>query len=80
MRNLSTILGPDKIHVNLLSPGCIRDDSMSQEFIDKISKLIPLGRPGSKKELEIPLMVLLHAHDCYLTGQSLIIDGGRTII
>lgn len=79
-KNLASMLASYSIHVNILCPGTILEDSMPNSFVSKVSKRIPLGRPGNLSELELPLIFLLNAHYSYMTGQSLIIDGGRTIL
>jgi len=79
-KNLASMLASRSIHVNILCPGTIFEDTMPVSFVNKVSQKIPLGRPGNLSELELPLIFLLNAHYSYMTGQALIIDGGRTIL
>ena len=79
-KNLASMLASRSIHVNILCPGTILEETMPATFVNKVSQSIPLGRPGNLPELEIPLLFLLNAHLSYMTGQALIIDGGRTIL
>lgn len=79
-KNLATMLASSSVHVNILCPGTIFEESMPDSFINKVSSKVPLGRPGQLSELELPLLFLLNAHKSYMTGQSLIIDGGRTTL
>jgi len=79
-KNLASMLASRSIHVNILCPGTIFETSMQETFISKVSQKIPLGRPANLSELELPLIFLLNAHLSYMTGQSLVIDGGRTIL
>ena len=77
-KNLATMLASSSVHVNIMCPGTIFEESMPESFVKKVSQKIPLGRPGQLSELEFPLLFLLNAHNSYMTGQYLIIDGGRT--
>lgn len=77
-RYLSTYLAPWNIRVNTISPGGIFNKH-NEEFSNRISKLIPLGRMGFDWELKGALQFLSSDASTYVTGQNLVIDGGRTI-
>lgn len=79
-KNLAAMLASRSVHVNILCPGTIFEESMPVSFVNKVSRRILLGRPGLLSELELPLLFLLNSHKSYMTGQSLIIDGGRTTL
>ena len=69
---------PDYVRCNALCPGGVyvnQDD----EFVDNLKKLIPLGRMASRNEYNEALVFLLSDASNYMTGQSLIIDGGRSV-
>jgi len=65
------------VRCNALLPGGI-EDNQNQDFIEKISKLIPLGRMANKDEYQGAIVFLLSDASSYMTGSSLVIDGGRT--
>lgn len=67
------------IRVNALCPSGIFNDQ-PREFVDKISNLIPMGRMMNKEELKGAVAFLCSDASSYMTGQSIILDGGRTII
>ena len=70
---------PDKnIRCNALSPGGIESDQ-SMKFKKKIKKLIPLNRMAYKSEYKSAVKFLCSDASSYMTGQNLIIDGGRSI-
>lgn len=65
------------VRVNALSPGGVFD-GQSDEFILKLSALIPLGRMANADEYRSAIQFLCSDASAYMTGQNLIIDGGRS--
>ena len=65
------------VRVNALSPGGVFD-GQSDEFILKLSALIPLGRMANADEYRSAIQFLCSDASTYMTGQNLIIDGGRS--
>ena len=50
----------------------------SEDFLKKVSKLIPLGRMAEKEELNGMIIYLLSDASSYVNGSIINIDGGRT--
>ena len=50
----------------------------SEDFLKKVSKLIPLGRMAEKEELNGIIIYLLSDASSYVNGSIINIDGGRT--
>jgi 3-oxoacyl-[acyl-carrier protein] reductase len=76
---LARELAPKKITVNAVAPGAIRVEDESAERMGIAEEKIPLGHYGSPAD--IIRAVLFFAYDAtYVTGQTLIIDGGRSLI
>ena len=79
-------LSPLKIRVNCVSPGMVRTEitkksveDLSLETILKDEKKYPLGY-GEVQQVANPIIFLLSEASNWITGQNLIIDGGRTSI
>jgi len=71
------------IRANAIAPGYIRTpltNTLSQEVIDELASLHPIGRLG--KPIEVAKAVLFLASDdaSFITGVTLPIDGGFTAV
>lgn len=77
-RHLASELAPKGIRVNAISPGGI-EDNHSDEFIINYSLRTPLKRMAMKREMSGAVIYLASDASSYMTGQNLIIDGGRSI-
>lgn len=74
--------GAPQIRTNLLHPGLI--DTSLGRLASQVSPLrdqvrIPAGRQGTGWEIAYGALFLLSNESSYMTGQSLIVDGGLTI-
>ena len=75
MRGLALELGPHGITANAVAPGWI---ATSAEEIDH-GTATPLGRSGTPEEIGEVVAFLASDRASYLTGQSIVVDGGNTI-
>ena len=75
---LSTYYAKFGIRVNCLCPGSVFDEQ-DKNFVKKISKLIPMSRMARVDEYKSAIQFLCSDASSYMTGQNLVIDGGRTI-
>ena len=75
---IATYWAKDGIRCNAISPGGVMNNQ-DEEFIDNLTKLIPLGRMASKDEYRSAIQFLCSDASSYMTGFNLIIDGGRHI-
>ena len=81
-RVLAKELAPEGIRVNAVQPGFIDTGFVTPYLADKPGKMaevlnhIPLGRVGSANEAAWPIVFLASPAASYITGQSIIIDGG----
>ena len=57
-----------------------RINSQSKEFVAKLVSRIPMGRMAKKDEYKGSIQFLASEASKYMTGQNIVIDGGRTII
>jgi NAD(P)-dependent dehydrogenase (short-subunit alcohol dehydrogenase family) len=77
-RYLATYWHESGVRVNALSPGGVFEQQ-DPDFIARLSALIPLGRMAKADEYRSAIQFLSSDASSYMTGQNLIIDGGRTI-
>ncbi len=72
------------VTVNALCPGSFDSPANRQHFspgplLDAVSAATPMGRIGTESELRTALLFLAAPGSSFITGQSLIVDGGWTI-
>lgn len=70
------------IRVNAIAPGLIETDivqGMDQEALKVLSQKIPLGRIGKPYDIVGAVLFLASDQSDYVTGQTLLIDGGLGI-
>lgn len=76
-RGLAHALAP-KIRVNAVAPGSVLlPEGWTQEQADKLISTTPLGRLGSAEDVAQAVMYLICAD--YVTGETIIVDGGRHV-
>ncbi len=77
-RYLATYWAESRIRVNALSPGGVVDGQDSS-FVSNLTNLIPMGRMASPGEYIGAIQFLCSDASAYMTGQNIVIDGGRSI-
>jgi NAD(P)-dependent dehydrogenase (short-subunit alcohol dehydrogenase family) len=75
---LSTYFADKGIRVNSISPGGVYTNQ-SADFVERLSKLIPMGRMANKDEYKGAIVFLCSEASSYMNGHNLILDGGRTV-
>ena len=73
--------GPHGITVNCLAPGWFCTDQNKilyedKEWVEYLSDRIPIKRPGEPRDLESAVVFLAAESSRYITGQTLLVDGG----
>ena len=75
-KSLAKEIGSRNITVNLVSPGFINTDMTSGLTIEKLESQIPLGRMGNPSDVASLVAFLAGEGAGYITGQTLVVDGG----
>lgn len=75
--------GPHGITVNCLAPGWFRTKQndvlyRNEKWVAYLKERIPLRRPGEPQDLEGAIVFLASDASRYVTGQTLLVDGGIT--
>jgi len=75
--------GPHGITVNCLAPGWFKTDQnkvmyADPEWVAYLVDRIPARRPGKPSDLEGPIVFLASDASEYVTGQTLLVDGGMS--
>jgi len=74
-----------KIRVNCICPGPImtsllKIDVPEEEDLQELAEAIPLGRIGEPFDIAYAALYLASDESAYMTGTSLVVDGGSTIV
>ncbi|MBQ7066436.1 MAG: SDR family oxidoreductase [Lachnospiraceae bacterium] len=75
---LATYWAKKGVRVNTLCPASL-ENGQDPEFIEKISNLIPMGRMSKPEEYPATVLYMLSEASSYMTGATVLLDGGRTI-
>ncbi len=82
MKSLAAELAPYGIRVNSVAPGAIltdMNDNYTPEKIAEVEKSIALGRVGNVDEIADVILFLCSSAARYLTGSTIIADGGSLL-
>lgn len=78
-RYLSSIYGKDGIRINTICPGGIFDNQ-NKTFVNQYNEKVPLGRMGNPEEIASATLFLASEAASYITGATIMVDGGWTAI
>ena len=83
-RNLAVEFGPSNVRVNCIAPGLIKTDFAralweDPQRIEAANTSVPLRRIGEPEEIAGAVVFLASSASNFMTGQTMVIDGGVTI-
>lgn len=83
IRSAALELAPLGVRVNGVEPGMIRTpamDNLGDSLLSaRIAAAVPLGRLGEPQDIASAMLFLASEHARYITGQTIIVDGGATL-
>jgi len=82
MRTAALELAKFKITINAVLPGNVLTEGateLGQEYLATMTAAIPLQRLGTVEEVEYAVAFLASEEAGFITGQTLVVDGGQTL-
>jgi 3-oxoacyl-[acyl-carrier protein] reductase len=82
IRTAAMELAAKKITINAVLPGNVITEGLEdqgQDYLDRMSASIPLGRLGTVAEIGNAALFFASEEAGYITGQTLVVDGGQVL-
>ena len=82
MRTAAIELAPFNVTINALLPGNIATEGLAglgADYIRSMEASVPMGRLGSVTDIANAALFFATDEAAYITGQSLVIDGGQVL-
>lgn len=74
---IATYWAQNGIRCNAICPAGI-ENGQDEDFVRKLTNLVPMGRMAAKDEYQATVLYMISDASAYMTGSTVIIDGGRT--
>ena len=74
---LATYYAEKGVRANTLCPAGVYN-GQNDEFLRKLTNLIPMGRMADVEEYKSTVLYLISDASSYMTGSTVVVDGGRT--
>ncbi|MET4017228.1 SDR family oxidoreductase [Bradyrhizobium barranii] len=75
---LATYWADHGVRVNAISPGGVFNNQ-DPAFVERLTRLIPMGRMAEVDEYRAAVQFLCSDASSYMTGQNMVMDGGRSV-
>lgn len=82
MRTAAIEFAKYKITINAVMPGNIMTeglDDVGEDYLRTMEQAIPLGKLGDPEDIAYAMLFLASHEASYITGQTLVVDGGQTL-
>ncbi len=82
MRSAALELAAYGITINAVLPGNIMTeglDDLGPDYLQRMEEAIPLGKLGDPEDVAYAMLYLASDEAGYVTGQTLVVDGGQTL-
>jgi 3-oxoacyl-[acyl-carrier protein] reductase len=82
MRTAAIELAADSITINAVLPGNVMTEGLAdlgEEYIQSMTASIPLRRLGTVDEIGYAALFLATDEAAYITGQTIVVDGGQVL-
>ena len=85
VKNLASEYGQFNIRANAIAPGLIKTDFAkalweNPEILKRVTSAVPMRRIGMPNEIAGIALMLASEAGSYINGQTLVVDGGMTIV
>lgn len=74
---LATYWADKNIRVNAVCPAGV-ENGQDENFVHRLTNLVPMGRMANVDEYQCTVLYMISDASSYMTGSTVIVDGGRT--
>lgn len=82
MRSAAIEFARSNVTINAVLPGNIMTgslDSIGEDYLRRMEQAIPMGKLGEPEDIARAMVFLASDDAKYITGQTLVVDGGQTL-